>query len=103
MSNSSDKLNPANRALLVSAILGGAASAASQWKAHQSGDIDTNQLVTRVAKDSLKAGLAGGAATYVAGKMSGRPVLSMLTLLSVGTAGLYLMEEYAEQKNDEQP
>ncbi|MGF1731412.1 hypothetical protein [Photobacterium kasasachensis] len=102
MSNSSDKLNPASRAMLVGAILGGTASAANQWKAHQSGEIDTNQLVSTVAKDSLKTGLASGATTYIAEKMAGRPVLSMLTVLSAGAAGLYMMEQYAEKKQNEQ-
>ncbi|GAL02613.1 hypothetical protein JCM19237_5506 [Photobacterium aphoticum] len=87
--------------MLVGAILGGSASAATQWKAHQQGDIDTNQLVGKVARDSMKAGIVSGATTYVADKMAGRPVLSMLTILTAGAAGLYLYESMTEKEHHE--
>ncbi|PSW18029.1 hypothetical protein C9I98_18210 [Photobacterium sanctipauli] len=98
MTNSTNKLNPASRAMIAGAIIGGTASAASQWKSHQQGELETNQMVTKVTTDALKTGLASGAATYVADKMAGRPVLSMLTVLSTGAVGLYLMDQYAEKK-----
>ncbi|MFT5879937.1 MAG: hypothetical protein ACI86X_001058 [Moritella sp.] len=101
MSNSTDKLNPANRAMLVSAILGGTASAANQWCSHQDGKLDTNQLVSQVVKDAAKAGLAGGAATHIAERMAGRPILSMLTLLSAGAAGLYLLDQCSGKDTNE--
>lgn len=102
MSNSTDKLSPASRAMIVGAIIGGTASAARQWKGHQARTIETNEMVSNVVKDSLKAGLAGGAATYVADKMAGRPLLSMLTVLSTGAVGMYMMDQYAGKNNDEQ-
>ncbi|MEI6896916.1 MAG: hypothetical protein V5786_05415 [Psychromonas sp.] len=101
MSNATDKVSPASRAMLVGAIIGGTASVASQWKGRQTGEIETNQLICNVTKDSLKAGLVSGSVTYVAGKMAGRPLLSMLTLLSAGAASLYMMEHYRENKEHE--
>ncbi|KLV05102.1 hypothetical protein ABT56_12965 [Photobacterium aquae] len=101
MSNSSNQLHPASRAMLVGAIVGGTASAASQWQSHKKGDIDTNQMVASVARDSLKAGLVSGATTYVADKMAGRPILSMLTILSASAAGLYLLDNITDKTNHE--
>ncbi len=88
--------------MIAGAIIGGTASAARQWKGHQENTIETNEMVATVVKDSLKAGLAGGAATYVADKMAGRPLLSMLTVVSTGAVGLYLMDQYTGKKNNEQ-
>lgn len=101
MSNATDKLSTANRAMLVGAIAGGSASIAKQWSQHQSGDIDTNELVTSAAKDALKAGVVSGATTYVAEQMAGRPALSMLTILSVGAAGLYLFDQMTENQDEQ--
>ncbi|WP_070964224.1 magnetosome protein MamC [Vibrio sonorensis] len=101
MSNSTNKLSAANRAMLVGAIAGGSATIASQMVKKNEGEIDTNQLVSETAKNAVKTAAVAGATTYVAEKMAGRPVLSMLTILSVGAAGLYLMDQLTD-KNDEQ-
>ena len=102
MANSKDKLSATNRAMLVGAILGGGASIAKQWKSHQAKDVQTNELCAKAVKDSIKAGLIAGGTTYVAGKMAGRPVLSMATILATGTAGLYLMDQFKGNKKDEE-
>ncbi len=101
MSNSTDKLSSANRAMLVGAIAGGSASVARQWEAHSKGELDTAELVTTAAKTAVKTGAVAGATTYVAEKMAGRPVLSMLTILSVGAAGLYLLDQVTESNNEQ--
>lgn len=101
MSNASNKPSQTNKAMVVGALLGGTASAASHWQEHQRGEIDTNEMVTKVSTDALKAGLVSGGATFVAEKMAGRPALSMLTILSAGAAGLYLMEQYRGKQQDE--
>ncbi len=101
MSNSTNKLSTANRAMIVGAIAGGSASVAKQWHEHKSGDIEANELVTNAATDALKAGVVAGATTYVAEKMAGRPALSMLTILSVGAAGLYMLDQLTEDKNEQ--
>lgn len=93
MSNATNQLSPASRAMLVGAMVGGAASASAHWKEHKTGELDTNALVNQVVKDSVKAAAVSGATTYVAGKMAGRPALSMLTLLSAGAAGLYWLSQ----------
>lgn len=101
MSNSTDKLSSANRALVVGAIAGGCATIASQWKAHQSNVLNTNELVNKAALNAVKSGAIAGTTTYVAEKMAGRPVLSILTILSVGAAGLYLMDQASESNNEQ--
>lgn len=101
MSNATDKLSTASRAMLVGAIAGGTASIAKQWQQHQVGDIETNDLVANAAKGAVKAGVVSGATTYVAEKMAGRPALSMLTILSVGAASLYLFDQMTEDQNEQ--
>ncbi|WP_394199812.1 hypothetical protein [Shewanella waksmanii] len=101
MSNSQDKLSPASRAMLVGALVGGTASAASQWQRRQQGEIDTDQMVKHAAKDALKAGAISGSATYIAQQMAGRPTLSMLTILSVGAAGLYMLQQHKDGQLNE--
>lgn len=101
MSNMQNELSPASRAMLVGAMIGGAASVASQWKDRQSGELSSNQFVTKVAKDTVKAGAISGATTYVAGKMAGQPVLSMFTILAAGAAGLYMVEQARENQVNE--
>lgn len=101
MSNATNNLSSANRAMLVGAIAGGSATIAKQWKHHQDGSISTNQLVKDTTKTALKAGVISGATTYVAEQMAGRPALSMLTILSVGAAGLYLFDQATESKDEQ--
>lgn len=101
MSNSSDKLSTTHRALLIGAMAGGGASIASQWREHQAGNIETSEVAVNAAKSALKAGAISGASTYVAENMAGRPALSLFTLLTVGTAGLYMMEQLSEGKTNE--
>ncbi len=88
--------------MLVGAIAGGSASVARQWHAHSNGEIDTTELVATAAKTAVKTGAVAGATTYVAEKMAGRPALSMLTILSVGAAGLYLLDQVTESNNEQQ-
>ncbi|QLE84441.1 hypothetical protein FLM48_04655 [Shewanella sp. Scap07] len=101
MSNSQDTLSPASRAMLVGALVGGAASAASQWQRRQSGEIDTDHMVKQATQDALKTGIASGGATYLAQQMAGRPALSMLTILSVGAAGLYMLQQHKDGQHNE--
>lgn len=101
MSNATNKLSTANRAMLVGAIAGGSASLAKHWQQHKSGQLDTNTLAAEAAKDAIKAGAIAGSTTYVAEKMAGRPALSLLTILSVGAAGLYLLDQTSEHKNEQ--
>ncbi|GAD80240.1 magnetosome protein MamC [Vibrio ezurae] len=99
MSNSTNRLSSANRAMLVGAIAGGSTTVIRQWNQHKEGAISTNELVGNAAKTALKTGIASGATTFVAEKMAGRPALSMLTILSVGAASLYLLDQSSGSKN----
>lgn len=102
MSNTTDKLSSASRAMLIGAMAGGGASVVSHWKAHQAGQIETNRMVVDATKSALKAGAISGASTYVAERMAGRPMLSLITILSAGAAGVYLMDHLSEKKNEQQ-
>jgi hypothetical protein len=101
MSNMQNELSPTSRAMLVGAMIGGVASTASQWRAHQKQEISSSDFVSRVAKDTLKAGAVSGVATYVAGKMAGQPVLSMFTILAAGAATVYMLENCKGNQSDE--
>ena len=90
------ELAPASRAMLVGAMLGGAASAAAHLKARNLGEHDDSNLITQVVKDTAKAAAISGVTTLVASKMSGQPVLSMLTIVSAGVAGIYFLDHYSE-------
>ncbi|OLQ93104.1 hypothetical protein BIY22_01015 [Vibrio panuliri] len=102
MSNSSDKLSAASRAMIIGAMAGGSASVVSNWQRHQQGELATNEMVAQASISAVKAGVVSGASTYVAEKMAGRPVLSLLTILSVGAAGVYLMDQLSEEPKNEQ-
>ncbi|QIZ76226.1 hypothetical protein [Ferrimonas lipolytica] len=101
MSNSSQQLSAAQRALIASALLGGGASAANQWGAYQRGEISINELTHKTVIDAAKAGLAGGVATKVATNMAGRPALSLATVLLGGAAALYLMDDLKDSNHDQ--
>lgn len=101
MSNNRDQLSPASRAMLVGALLGGSASGVRQWQACQQGEVEVNDAVQQVLRDAGKAALASGAATAIADRLAGRPVLSMLTILSAGAAGLYLLDELQGKSHEE--
>ncbi len=101
MSNANDKLSTTSRAMLIGAMAGGGASIAKNWQAHQSGQIAANKMVADASMSALKVSAISGASTYVAEKMAGRPALSLLTILSVGMAGVYLLDQCAKDKQDE--
>ncbi|MFD2176240.1 magnetosome protein MamC [Veronia pacifica] len=101
MSNSSNTLSPTSRALLIGAMAGGGASIAKNWKNHQQGQLSTNELVSKATSSALKTGALSGASTYVAGQMAGRPALSLMTIISAGVAGVYLMDQFSEKKNEQ--
>lgn len=101
MSNNSDRLNPASRALIAGALVGAAASGVEQWRRYKNGENTLEQATGKVLKDATKAGLISGAAMTVANATAGRPVLTLLTVLSAGAAGLYLMDAVNKRGSDE--
>lgn len=101
MSNNSDRLNPASRALIAGALVGATASGVEQWRRYQSGEQSLNQATSKVLIDATKAGLISGAAMTVANATAGRPVLTLLTVLSAGAAGLYLLDAMKKGQSDE--
>lgn len=97
MNTINNTLTPASRAMLVGAMIGGAASIARQLKQHKTlAHSDTNMIIANVAKDTLKAGAISGATTYAADKMAGQPILSILTIVAASSAGLYMLDQHME-------
>ncbi|AWH89446.1 hypothetical protein [Limnobaculum parvum] len=101
MSNNSDRINPASRALIAGALVGATASGVEQWRQYQRGEKTLEQATSKVLIDATKAGLVSGAAMTVANATAGRPVLTLLTLLSAGAAGLYLLDSINKRGTDE--
>ncbi|MBR9728805.1 hypothetical protein ACFOD0_10035 [Shewanella intestini] len=95
MSNASNQLSPTNRALLVGAMVGGGASIATQWSSYKQGDINADAMAAKATKSAIQAAAIGGLTTFVAGKMAGRPALSLMTILAAGAAGLYLVDQFS--------
>ena len=93
-----DEFIPASRAMLVGAMLGGAASATAHLQARKSGLPSDQDDVAHIIKDTVKAGAVSGLTTLVASKMSRQPALSMLTIISAGVAGIYFLDHLAEER-----
>lgn len=101
MSNSSDRLNPASRALIAGALVGGTASCIEQWRRYQNGEKTIEQVTGKVLVDATKAGFISGAAMTVANATAGRPLLTLVTVLSAGAAGLYILDSMNKRGSDE--
>ncbi|MCL1046964.1 hypothetical protein L2737_16825 [Shewanella electrodiphila] len=101
MSNAYSQLSPANRAMLVGAMVGGGASVATQWKSYKQGEVNAERLVSKATKSAIQAAAISGVTTYAAGKMAGRPMLSLMTILAAGAASLYLVDQFSGKKRNE--
>lgn len=91
MSNATRQLYPANRAMLVGTIAAGFTTLALNQQSPKS--------ATEITKTALKAGLVAGGTTYVAEKMAGRPILAMLTVLSVTAAMAQLQQDFSRNES----
>ena len=100
MTNSTNQLSAANRAMIAGAMLGGGASAIYQLSAYKKGQAELDDAVKHVLGDAARTAIASGLVTAVAESMAGRPVLSMLTLFTTGAAGIYLLDEISGGRND---
>ncbi|WP_434777855.1 hypothetical protein [Neisseria sp. Ec49-e6-T10] len=101
MSNNGTQLKVHNRAMIAGALVGGIASGVENWKRQQQGEQSIQETTCKVVKDAAKAGVVSGAAMYVANATAGRPVLTMLTVLSTAAAGLYLIDSIKGNKNEQ--
>ncbi|ATA23062.1 hypothetical protein BIY26_10460 [Brenneria goodwinii] len=102
MSNNRDSLSPVSRAVIAGALVGTTASCVEQWRRYQNGEKTLHQTAAAVACDAAKGGLVGGAVMAVANATAGRPVLTLLTLLSAGAAGIYLMDAIGKKEADDE-
>ncbi|MDX5629648.1 MULTISPECIES: hypothetical protein [unclassified Brenneria] len=100
MSNNRDSLSPVSRAVIAGALVGTTASCVEQWRHYQNGEKTLHQTAATVVCNAAKGGLVGGAVMAVADATAGRPVLTLLTLLSAGAAGIYLMDAIAKKDVD---
>lgn len=98
MSNSRNTLSPVNRAMVAGALVGATSSCLAQWKTYQSGEQSLNQTAVNVARDATKAGLISGGVMAVANASAGRPLLTMLAIVSAGVAGMYLLDEVQNKR-----
>ena len=102
MSNNRDELSSVSRALIAGALVGTTTSCIEQWRSYQNGEKSLNQTAAKVVSDPTKAGLVSGAVMAVASATAGRPLLTMLTVISAGAAGLYLMDAMKNKENDDE-
>ena len=100
MSNNRDELSSVSRALIAGTLVGTTTSCIEQWRSYQNGEKSLNQTAAKVVSDATKAGLVSGAVMAVASATAGRPLLTMLTVISAGAAGLYLMDAMKNKEND---
>lgn len=102
MSNSRNDFSSVNRALVAGALVGATGSCIAQWKSYQSGAQSLNQTALNVARDATKAGLIGGSVMAVSRAGAGRPLLSMLAIVSAGVASMYVLDEIKKKNEREQ-
>ncbi|PWC18873.1 hypothetical protein [Brenneria corticis] len=98
MSNNRDSLSPVSRAVIAGALVGTAASCVEQWRCYQQGEKTLHQTAAAVMYDAAKGGMVGGAVMAVANATAGRPALTLLTLLSAGAAGIYLLDAISKKE-----
>ncbi|PWC11118.1 hypothetical protein B4923_14585 [Brenneria roseae subsp. americana] len=97
MSNNRDSLSPVSRAVIAGALVGTTASCVEQWRRYQNGEKTLHQTAATVMCDAAKGGMVGGVVMAVANATAGRPALTLLTLLSAGAAGIYLMDAISKK------
>lgn len=100
MATNSNSGRLVSRALLVGAMAGAGTALVNQKKALQQGQVANQMMVLDMAKMAVKTAAISGASTYAAEKMADKPGLSLLTILSVGAAGIYLLDHYLDTKNE---
>ncbi len=100
MSNSRDALSPVSRAMIAGALVGTTSSCIAQWRQYQNGERTLNQTAVTVARDATRAGLVSGAVMAVANASAGRPLLTLLTVVSAGVAGMYLLDAVQQKREN---
>ena len=101
MNNSRDRQNRVGRAAIAGALVGGSAACAREWQRYQQSEQTLNEAACAVMKETAKASLISGAVMAIADTHKARPLESVLTIIGVGAASLYLMDAIAKRGNDE--
>lgn len=101
MNSSRDRHNPVSRAAIAGALVGGSAACLREWQRYQHNEKTLNEAACAVIKETAKASLVSGTVMAIADANSARPLQSVLTIIGVGAASLYLMDALAKRGNDE--
>lgn len=101
MSNNRDRLDPVSRAAIAGALVGASASCVREWQRYQQGDKTLNHAATHVIKDTVKASAISAGVMAVANATAGRPTQTLLAILGISAASLYVMDAMTKRGNDE--
>lgn len=101
MNNNRDRNNRVSRAAVAGAIVGGSAACVREWQRYQQNEQTINEAACAVMKETAKASLISGTVMAIADSNKTRPLQSVLTIIGVGAASLYLMDALAKRGSDE--
>jgi hypothetical protein len=101
MNNNRDRQNRVSRAAVAGALVGGSAACLKEWQQYQQNEKTLNEAACAVMKETAKASLISGAVMAIADTNKTHPLQSVLTIIGVGAASLYLMDAIAKRGNDE--
>lgn len=101
MNNNRDRQNRVSRAAITGALVGGSAACLREWQRYQQSEQTLNEAACTVMKATVKASLISGTVMAIADANKTRPLQSVLTIIGVGAASLYLMDAIAKRENNE--
>lgn len=101
MSSNRNPHNPVGRAAIAGALVGGSAACLREWQRYQQSEQTLNEAACAVIKETAKASLISGTVMALADANKSRPLESVLTIIGVGAASLYLMDAIAKRGNNE--
>ena len=97
MNNSRDRNSRVSRAAVAGALVGGSAACLREWQRYQQSEQTLNEAACTVIKETAKASLISGTVMAIADANKARPLESILTIIGVGAASLYLMDAIAKR------
>lgn len=101
MSNNPDRDKRVSSAVVAGALVGGSAACLREWQRYQQNEQTLNEAACAVMKETAKASLISGTVMAIADSNKARPLQSVLTIIGVGAASLYLMDAIAKRGNNE--
>ncbi|MEX3018886.1 hypothetical protein AB4K05_04725 [Kluyvera sp. STS39-E] len=101
MNNNRDRNSRVSRAAVAGALVGGSTACLREWQRYQQSEQTLNEAACTVMKETAKASLISGTVMAIADANKGRPLESVLTIIGVGAASLYLMDALAKRGKNE--